>query len=89
MSILSNNKNKYDSLIISTKQLIVSQKNGIKSYRMSNGKRPNRITKILETRLIDSGIKRARYHGGNLDQTSIVRLFQNTDNFKKKTIERN
>ena len=30
------------------------------------------------------GIKRARYHGGDLEGTSIIRLFQNTDNIIKQ-----
>ena len=57
----------------------MSQKNLIKTYCLSNGKHPNIINKILEVKLIDFGIDRARCHGGDLKGTSIVRLFQNAD----------
>ena len=66
-------------MIKSTRQLIISQKNLIKIYRLSNGKNPNTITKILEAILADFRIDRARYHGSDLEGTSIVRLFHNTD----------
>ena len=63
-------------LIKSTKQLMILQKNVIKSYRVSIGKWPNRITKILEAKLVYFEMYRTRYHGGNLEGTSIVIFFK-------------
>ena len=36
-----------------------------------------RITLILKSKLIEYGIDRAKYHGGDWEGTSIVRMFQN------------
>ena len=45
---------------------------------------------ILEAKLVEFGIDRARYHGGDLEVTSIIRLFQNADNiFKQFSLEIN
>ena len=33
----------------------------------------------MESKLIEYGIDRAKYHGGNLEGTSIVRMFQNAN----------
>ena len=71
------------SLIKRTRQLILLQKNVIATYRLSNGKNPNVITKILEAKLVDFVIDRARYHCGDLEGNSIVRLFQNTNKIFK------
>ena len=37
------------------------------------------ITLIFESKLIEYGIDRANYHGGDLEGTSIVRMFQNSN----------
>ena len=34
---------------------------------------------ILESKLIEYGIDRVKYHGGDLEGTSIVRMFQNSN----------
>ena len=52
-------------LIESTNQLIISQKKNIKNYRLSNNKHSKSITNILEAILVEFGIDRARYHGGD------------------------
>ena len=52
-------------------------------YRLSNGKNPNVVTKILEAKSVDFVIDRARYHCGGLERNSIVRLFQNTNKIFK------
>ena len=42
--------------------------------------KPSRnLTFILESKLIEHGIDRAKYHGGDLEGTSIVRIFQNSN----------
>ena len=46
---------------------------------MTKGEHPNIITKRLEAQLVDFGIDRVRYHGGGLEGTLIVQLFQNTN----------
>ena len=33
----------------------------------------------MESKLIECGIDRAKYHGGDLEGTSIVRMFQNSN----------
>ena len=42
------------------------------------------MANILEAKLVEFGIDRARYHGGYLEVTSITRLFQNADNIFKQ-----
>ena len=42
------------------------------------------ITFLLESMSIEYGIDRARYHGGDLKETSIIRLFQNANNIFKQ-----
>ena len=77
-------------MIQSTNQLINSQKKNIKNYRSSNNIHSKLITNILEAKLVEFGIDRARYHGGDLEGTSIIRFFQNADNiFKQCSVEIN
>ena len=61
----------------------MSQKNIFKTYRLSNDKNSKNITKRLEAKLVEFAVDRTRYHGGDLEGTSIVRLFQMSlgDNF--------
>ena len=59
--------------------MIVSKKNNIKHNRSSNNKHSKSIANILEAKLVEFGIDRARYHGGDLEGTSIVWLFQNAN----------
>ena len=41
-------------------------------------------------KLVEFGINRVRYHGGGVEGTSIIRLFQNVDNiFKQFSVEIN
>ena len=63
--------------------MITSKENNIKNHCSSNNKHSKSITNILEAKLVEFGIYRARYHGGDLEGTSIVRLFQNADNIFK------
>ena len=72
---LSKLKKTFDCLIQSTNQLINSQKKNIKNYRSLNNIHSKPITNILEAKLVESGIDRARYHGGDLEGTSIITLF--------------
>ena len=77
-------------MIQSTNQLINSQKKNIKNYRSLNNIHFKPITNILETKLVEFGIDRARYHGGDLEGTSIIRLFQNVGKiFNKFSFEIN
>ena len=77
-------------MIQSTNQLIISQKKNIKNYRSSNNKHSKPITNILEAVLVKLVINRAKYYGGDLEGTSIIKLFQNADNiFKQFSIEIN
>ena len=80
---LAKERKKFDCLIQSTNQLITFQKKNIKNYRSSNNKKSKSITKILEAKLVEFGIDRAKYHGGDLEETSIIRLCQNSDNIFK------
>ena len=57
-------------MVITPQQLIKNQKNMIKEKPSKN------ITFLLESKLIEYGIDRAKYHGGDLERTSIVRMFQ-------------
>ena len=78
----------FNSLIKCTKQLNILKKLIIKPYRLSNGKNSNTITKILEAKLVEFEIDRARYHSVDLEGTSIARLFQNAEKiFKQFSIE--
>ena len=70
-------------MIKSTKQLIISQKNIITIYRLSNSKNSKTITTISEAMFVDLEINRARYHGGDLEGASIVGLLQNADKILK------
>ena len=70
-------------MIQNSNQSITSYKK-YQTYRLSNNKNPKTIAKKLEAKLVESGIYRARYHGGDLEGTSIIRLFQNVDNIFKK-----
>ena len=71
-------------MIKSTKQLIMSQKNIFKTYRLSNDKNSKTITKRLEAKLVEFAVDRTKYHGGDLEGTSIVRLFQNAEKIFKQ-----
>ena len=71
--ILANEKQQLHCLVITSQQLIKTQKNKIKEKPSKN------ITFLLESKLIEYGIDRAKYHGGDLEGTSIVRMFQNTN----------
>ena len=57
----------------------MNQKKNIKDYRLFNNKNSKSIANILEAKLVEFGIDRARYHGGDLEGTSIIRLFQNAN----------
>ena len=57
-------------MVITSQQLIKTQKNKIKEKPSKN------ITFLLESKLIEYGIDREKYHGGDLEGTSIVRMFQ-------------
>ena len=65
--------------------MIISKKRNIKNHRSSNNKHSKSITKFLEAKLVEFGIDRGRYHGGDLEGTSIIRLFQNADNIFKQS----
>ena len=83
-------RKQFDCLIQSTNQLITSQKKNIKNYSSSNNKHLKSITNIFEAKLVEFGIDRAKYHGGDLEGTSIIRLFQNANNiFKQFSIQIN
>ena len=73
-------------MIKSTKQIILSQQIKINTYRSSHENNSKSITHILEAKLVEFGIDRARYHGGYLEGTSVVRLFQNSEKFFKQFI---
>lgn len=49
----------------------------LKMYRHSNQNIICTIFSLLESKLVNYGIDRARHYGGNLENTSIVELFQN------------
>ena len=77
-------------MIQSSNQFITSQKKNIKNYSSSNNKPLKSITNIFEAKLVEFGIDRAKYHGGDLEGTSIIRLFQNANNiFKQFSIQIN
>ena len=50
-----------------------------KSENKIKEKPSKNITFLLESKLIEYGIDRAKYHGGDLEGTSIVRMFQNSN----------
>ena len=54
-------------------------KNNIKSYRSNNGKTYNSLISLMDSTLVSFGIDRARYHSGDLEGTSILILFQNSN----------
>ena len=76
---LTKDKKQLACLIQSTNQLIESKKKEIKDYRLLHNKTSKSIANILEAKLVEVGIDRARYHGGDLEGTSIIRLFQNAN----------
>ena len=51
----------------------------ILTYRSSHNKNSKTIANILEAKLVEAGIDRTRYHCGDLEGTSIIRLFQNAN----------
>ena len=75
-------------MIQSTNQLITSQKKNIKNYSSSNNKHLKSITNIFEAKLVEFGIDRAKYHGGDLEGTSISDYFKmqitSSNNFQSK-----
>ena len=60
-------------LIYHLHSIIKTQKNKIKEKPSKN------ITLLLESNLIEYGIDREKYHDGDLEETSIVRMFQNAN----------
>ena len=74
-------KTQYDFLIQSTNQLITPHKK-IKPHRSSHNKNSKKtIANILEATLVEFGIDRARYHDGDIEGTSIIRLFKTHDSY--------
>ena len=71
-------------MIKSTKQIILSQQIKINTYRSSHENNSKSITHILEAKLVEFGIDRAKYHGSDLEETSVIRLFQNSEKFFKQ-----
>ena len=71
-------------MIKSTKYLIISQKNNIKTYRSSHNKNSKIIRKTLEAKLVKFRIDKVRYHGSDFEGTSIVLLFQNAEKIFKQ-----
>ena len=65
------------SIIFGNKQCITYQKNNIKTYRSNNGRKYTSLTSLMDSTLISFEIDRERYHGGDLEGTSIINLFQN------------
>ena len=68
-------KEKY-LLILSNKQCITI----LKKYRKGNGRKCDSLTTLTDSTLVSFGIDRPRYHGDDLEETSIIKLFQNTNN---------
>ena len=64
--ILANEKQQLHCLVITSQQLIKNQKNKIKEKPSKN------VTFLLESKLIEYSIDRAKYHDGDLEGTSIV-----------------
>ena len=56
-----------------------SSKINKKSEKKIKEKPSKNITLILESKLIEYGIDREKYYGGYLEETSIVRMFQNSN----------
>ena len=75
--ILANEKQLH-CLVITAQQSIKNQKNKIKEKPSKN------ITFLLESKLIEYGIDRSKYHDGDLEGTSIVRIFQNANEIFKQ-----
>ena len=63
---------------------MISQKNNIKNDRSSNNKHSKSITHIIVAKLVEFWIDRARYHNGDFEVTSIIRLFKNAENIFKQ-----
>ena len=80
---LTKERKQFDCLIQSSNQLMISQKNNIKNDRSSNNKHSKSITHIIVAKLVEFWIDRARYHNGDFEVTSIIRLFKNADNIFK------
>ena len=60
----------------------MSQKNSLKSYRKERGKgAPVRVK--LEHKLVEFGIERESYHGGDLSGVKVIVLFQKMDKIFK------
>ena len=49
----------------------------IKAYRSKNGKKYNNLTSLMGSPLVSFGIDWAIYQSGDLEGTSILKLFQN------------
>ena len=58
-------------MIQTTQQLIKNKKKKIKEKSSRN------LTFLLESKLFEHGIDRVKYHGGDLEGTSILKMFQN------------
>lgn len=55
-------------------------KRNLRKYRNDNGRKYDSITILMDPTLVSVGIYRARYRGGDLAGTSIIKLFQNANN---------
>ena len=67
------------SITLGNKQCITYQKNNIKTYRSNNGRKYTSLTSLMDSTLVSFEIDRAKYHGGDLERTSIIKLFQNSN----------
>ena len=56
------------------------------SYRSSHDKNSKTITKLLVAKLVGFGNDGGRYHGDDLEGTSIARLFQNLEKSLKQLL---
>ena len=66
-------KQQYHCMIQTTTQLITNQKKKIKEKPSTN------LTLILESKLFEHGIDRAKYHGGDMEGTAIIQMFQKSN----------
>ena len=73
INVLANEKQQLHCLVQTALQLIKNQKKKIKEKPSKN------ITLLLESKLIEYGIDREKYHGGDLEGTSIVRIFKKSN----------
>ena len=83
INILVREKNELDAMVSTQKQIVLMKKKDVDKLRSKRGNN-GEIRLRLEKCLSENKIDRTKYHAGQLEGTTIIRLFQNAESIFEK-----